>query len=365
MADRNPNYLLQSNLFTQSVMRGVLEVQKDILYYLQSSINFRDINPSERIVFNYEKFLEYKKVEKRNFYSVSQIFDLCNGLININGVFYNTSSKTTEFFNLIDSVSISDENSNEFLIRLANWGKIFFYEKYAIEYAKQSNIQYTQIVRSIIDLKGSKRKKLFELLSQFKSTGVYRVPLDELKTLLGFIVYKNEHDNSKQTQQIQLKFLFEPFPVTADFEKIEYLPRWVDFKRVFLDTAIEEFNSNQNLDISHISYDAIKSGRKITNIHFRFQKRIDLENLSEVHKTTLSNFLLYGLQQSQILFLIQRIGHENMYNRFNNELIFNPFFDDKNHKNYRQKQWFIKSTMEPVNNLGGFLFDKVFKELHN
>ncbi|AZI21518.1 replication initiation protein [Chryseobacterium taklimakanense] len=330
--DKNSNYLLQSNFFTQSVMRGVTEMQKDIIYYLQTLINFRDPNPEEEIIFNYNKFLEYKNVKKNSFYSVSELLEICSGLIHINGVFYNTQTKITEFFNVIDSVSVSDEDANEFIVRFAKWGKIFFYEKHALEYANKTRVQYTQIESSIIDLKGDKRKKLFELLSQFKATGIYRVSLEELKVLLGFIVYKNEKNKSETTKQLQLKFLFDTKEISPDYERVEYLARWSEFKRVFLDPAINDFNSNEKLDISHISYETVKVGRKITNLHFKFQKRLDINNLSEVHQTALKSFLAYGLTESQILFLLQRIGQENMFNRFNKAVTFNQHYDNKESK---------------------------------
>lgn len=360
---KNPNYLLQSNFFTQSVLRGVSEMQKDIIYYLQKVINFRDPNPGEEVIFNYDKFLQYKNKEKNNFYSVSELLEICSGLIHINGVFYNTQTKTTEFFNVIDSVSVSDENANEFVVRFAKWGRIFFYEKFALEYANKTKVEYTQIESSIIDLKGDKRKKLFELLSQFKSTGIYRVSLEELKVLLGFIIYKNDKNKSDKAQQLQLKFLFDQKEITDDYERIEYLSRWAEFKRVFLDPAIADFNSNPKLDICHISYTTIKSGRKIVNIHFKFQRRLDAQNLSDVHKTALKTFLDYGLNKNQILFLLQRIGHENMYNRFNQAATFNNHYDNKNSSYYRRKIWFDKKSGAEIQNLGGFMYEKVFPEL--
>lgn len=363
--DKNPNYLLQSNFFTQSVMNGVTDMQKDIIYYLQTLINFRDQNPKEEIIFNCDNFFKYRKVEKNNTYSVGELLEICSGLININGVFYNTQTKTTEFFNVIDGVSVSDENANEFIVRLATWGKIFFYEKHALQYANKSMVEYTQIESSIIDLRGDKRKKLFELLSQFKSTGVYKVSVEQLKILLGFIIYKNETDDSKTAKQLQLKFLFDTTNKTPDYEKIEYLARWSEFKRVFLDPAIADFNSNEKLDISHISYTTVLRGRKITNLHFTFQKRLDLNNLSDVHRTALMTFSAYGLTESQILFLLQRIGHENMYNRFNQAATFNNQFDNKQSIHYRRKVWFDNETKAEIKNLGGFLFEKVFPELKN
>lgn len=361
--DKNSNYLLQSNFFTQSVMRGVTEVQKEIIYYLQTLIDFHDPNPKEDIVFNYDDFLKYKKIEKKNTFSVAETFMMCDGLRSINGVFYNTNTKTTVFFNIIDSVSVSDENPNEFRIKFASMGKVFFFEKFAIDYAQNNKMSYTQIESSIIDLKGDKRKKLFELLSQFKATGIYRVSLEELKTLLGFIVFVNEKDKSLKSEQLQLQFLFDKSNLTDEYERVEYLIRWADFKRVFLDPAIAEFNSNERLDISHISYNTIKNGRKITSIHFSFQKRLDKSNLSSLHKTALAHFTSYGLTEGQTIFLLQRLGHENMYNRVNSAITFNNHFDNKESKHYRRKIWFKNDTGEEIKNLSGFLYTTVFPEL--
>lgn len=363
MTTKNNNYLIQSNYFTQSVLRGVTEMQKDIIYYLQSLINFRDENPSDFIIFNYEKFLQYKKVQKNSFYSVSELLEICVGLRSINGVFYNKQTKSTVFFNIIDNVEVNDENGNEFIITLAKWGKIFFFEKNAIAYANKSKVGYTQIESSIIDLKGEKRKKFFELLSQFKSSGFLKVSLEEFKIQLGFIVYVNEDDKSERSQQLQLKFLFEPAEISEGYEKVEYLKVWSEFKRVFLDPAINDFNNNKKLDISHISYKTIKVGRKITHLHFTFQKRLDVNNLSQLHRTALNDFLIFGLNESQILFLLQRIGHENMYNRFNKAVTFNNHYENKESKFYRQKIWFENETGSEIKNLGGFLYEKVFADI--
>lgn len=363
MTTKNNNYLIQSNYFTQSVLRGVTEMQKDIIYYLQSLINFRDENPSDFIVFNYEKFLQYKRVSKNSFYSVSELLEICVGLRSINGVFYNKQTKSTVFFNIIDNVEINDENGNEFIITLAKWGKIFFFEKNAIAYANKSKVEYTQIESSIIDLKGEKRKKFFEILSQFKSSGLLKISLEELKIQLGFIVYVNEEDKSERSQQLQLKFLFEPAEIVDGYEKVEYLKVWSEFKRVFLDPAITDFNNNKKLDISGISYKTIKVGRKVTNLHFSFPKRLDINNLSEPHKTALNHFLTFGLNESQILFLLQRIGHEHMYERFNKAVTFNNHYDNKESKFFRQKIWFENKTGNEIKNLGGFLYEKVYSDI--
>lgn len=360
------NYLIQSNLFTKSVLRDASEFQKDIIYYLQNEIDFNDPNPTGKVVFNYENFLRYKKIEiKKNTYSAKQILTLCEGLTRINGAFYNKLTASTVFFNLIDNVEASELNPNEFTVTFANFGKIFFYEKFALEYANTSKIQYTQIESNIIDLKGDNRKKLFELLSQYKKTGFYRVSLEELKTLLGFIEYeyKTDSDYQEETPQMQLKLLFENESIPENYKRVEYLQVWGEFKRVFLDPAIEAFNSNNKLDISNIHYEPIKTGRKITGLVFTFQKRLDEENLSREDKNALTYFQDYGLNKNQIMFLLQRIGSDLMFKRFNDAVTFNRYIDDTDSKHYRMKIWFDNKTQEPIKNLGGYLYEKVFPEL--
>ena len=72
---KSHNYFIQSNYFTKSVLRDATEMQKEILYYLQSEINFHDKNATGIVTFNYENFLKYKKVSiKKNTYSSSEFF---------------------------------------------------------------------------------------------------------------------------------------------------------------------------------------------------------------------------------------------------------------------------------------------------
>lgn len=357
------NYLIQSNYFTKSILKDVTEIQKDIIYFLQSQINFSEENPTGTVVFNYDKFLQYKNIEiQKNTYSPKEILSLCEGLITINGAFYNKQTSSTVFFTLFDNVEVSELDPKEFIITFANYGKIFFYEKFAIEYAKSSKIQYTQIESSIIDLKGEKRKKFFEILSQYKSTGFYRVSVEELKTLLGFIVYKERVGEASENIQLQLRLLFTG-EENEDYERQEYLKSWSEFKRVFLDPAIEEFNNNSKLDISNISYETIRTGRKITGLHFTFQKKLTTENLSLEMENAIKYFKNYGLTEKQVLFLLQRIGYKVMFSRLNEAITFNNKFDDKNSQFYHKKVWFENSTGNEIKNLGGYLYEKVFPEL--
>lgn len=359
----SPNYLIQSSVFTKTVLNDISEIQKDIIYFLQTQINFREENPTGEVNFDYKSFLAYKNVDRSMTYSPVEIFHFCNKLREINGVIYNIQTKDIEFFNIIDKIKLNESNPESFTVVFASWGKIFFYEKFAKEYAKQSKIQYTQIEKNIIDLKGDKRKKLFELLSMYKETGLYRVSVKELKTLLGFMIFDSPNLDDVPTgvrEEKQLKLFFE------DREpKKEILKRWAEFKRVFLDPAINDFNSNSKLDIRNIKYEVRKMGTKITGIDFKFEKRLQIELLSEEQKTSLKFFTSIGLTEKQVIFLFQRIGLEEMHVRFNNELTFNNHYENKESKYFRQKSWFRTSTREEIKNVAGFLYENVFTELKN
>ncbi|RNA63929.1 replication initiation protein [Chryseobacterium nematophagum] len=364
----NKNYLIQSNYFTKSILKDVSEIQKDIIYFLQTQIDFTEPDPTGKVIFNYDKFLKYKKIDiKKNAYSSDEILKFCEGLVDINGMFYNKQTSSTVFFNLFSDVEVNDLNPKEFTISFANFGKIFFYEKFAMEYAKTSKIQYTQIESSIIDLRGDKRKKFFEILSQYKQTGFYKVSLEEFKKLLGFIVYVNHPNdsNSIDNQHIQLRLLFQGDEYSNKYKRQEYLQSWSEFKRVFLDPAIEDFNSKTKLDISNIGYKTIRTGRKITGLHFTFQKRLEKAALSEDMLRAIKYFTEYGLTESQTVFLLQRIGAKEMYHRFNLACTFNRNYDEKNSKYFRQKIWIDNATGETIKKLGGFLYEKVFPELKN
>lgn len=363
---RSGNYLIQSNYFTKSVLRDATEMQKEILYYLQSEIDFYDENATGTVTFNYERFLKYKKVkDRKNTYSTAEFFSIINGLRNINGVFYNKPTKTTVFFNLVDSVEVNDEDTNEFTIRFANFGKIFFFEKFALEYVETAKVPYTQIEKNIIDLKGEKRKKFFELLSQYKSTGIYRVSLEEFKMLLGFVEYINTKGNQEDigTKQMQLELLFSDESAPLEFERVEYLKAWGEFKRVFLDPAVEEINKNTKLDIDNLTYITKRTGRKITALEFRFKKKIKKESLSSDEVKAMNYFISYGLSESQVIFLFQRIGYNEMYRRLNEMITFNNSYDNPKSTHYRRKVWFENLTGNEIINLGGYMYEKMFPEL--
>lgn len=353
----NKNYLIQSQIFNETVLSDISEIQKDIIYYLQSIINFREANPTGEVYFDYNDFLKYKKTSKNLSYSPKEIQNFCRELIDLNGVIYNKKTENIEFFNIIDKIQVSNKDPENFTVYFASWGKIFFYEKFAIEYAELSKIQYTQIEKNIIDLQSAKRKKFFELLSQFKETGLYRISLIKLKTLLGFIIYDYSDTPEIEPKQLSL-FDQRREPVK------EFLKTWYDFRKVFLDPAIEEINSNKSLDISNVTYVMIKKGTKVVSLEFTFKRRLKNASLSEKEQKVVSYLKNYGLNDSQALFLLQRLTPETIYKRLSDSITFNSHYSDEKSKNYQRKVWFENETGTEIQNLGGFLYSKVFTELN-
>lgn len=359
----NSNYLIQSNFFNQTVLSDISEIQKDIIYFLQHQIDFREKEPTGDIYFDYEAFLKYKKVKRNDTYNPKDIVKFCKEMITLNGVIYNIQTQNIEFFTIIDKVSMNPVSPENFTVSLASWGKIFFYEKFAKEYAKESKIQYTQLEKNIIDLKGEKRRKLYELICQFKATGIYNVSLEELRAKLGFSLY--EYDSSEYIpenvrSEKQLRLLFEDKQPTK-----EVLSSWRSFKQVFLDPAVASINERDDLDIRKLSYETTKKGRKIVGLVFTFHRRVIVELLCEEDKRTLKFFTDLGLNEKQVLFLLQRLGSKKMMERSEKMMAFNPDINKKESPNYNRRAWFERENGVEIKNTGGYLYDKVFSELRS
>lgn len=349
---KNNNYLIQSNLFNETVLSDLSEIQKDILYYLQDVIDFRDKEATGEVYFDYNKFLEFKNTSRNLSYSPKEIQSFCKELTSLNGVIYNVNTENIEFFNIIDKVTVNSRDPENFIVRFASWGRIFFFEKFALEYAQESQIRYTQIEKNIIDLQSVKRKKFFELLSQYKETGLYIISLSKLKTLLGFVIYDFEAEPK------QLNLFDEGREPTKEF-----LKTWYDFRKVFLDPAVNEINSNTSLDISNLEYITIKKGTKIVSLEFTFKKRIRANQLSQEQKNALVYLQKYGLNESQILFLLQRLSTGEIFTRINQRITYNNHYDNKKSPNYRRHVWFENETGAEIKNLGGFLYERVFGDI--
>lgn len=100
--------------------------------------------------------------------------------------------------------------------------------------------------------------RIYELLSQYRSIGKREISIESLRGMLE---------------------LGKRYPLSAD------LKRWV------IDTAVDQINEHSPLNVS---YEQIKTGRKVTHIHFKFKEKLK----SIEHKSEQNNF--YKLTDAQI-----------------------------------------------------------------
>lgn len=359
------NYIKQANFLTSSVILNISEVQKDALYFIMQSIDYHSKNPTAKIMMDFDKFLSYKKVKKNNFYSIVETLEIMQGMRDIKGSFRNQYTGQFVTFNLIDNVSINPAAPSELEVKLAEYGVIFLYEKALSEYVEKSKAflpdykknnnsgkGFTQIEKNVVSLNSTPQKKLFEMLSRFKMKGWMRITVFDLKLALGFITIKLKGSNvSAEAEQLNLIFSNDE---TNDIEKVEKLTVFSDFKRRFLDVAINEINNNPQLDITNLKFTTLKTGNKITTLHFTFKKKMNKENMSDEELKCFNYFVNFGLTENQIFIVLDRIGYENMYASFNAKIV-----SKKSSYGYK---FYDNTTNSEIKNLAGFLYEKVFNE---
>ncbi len=147
--EKNNNYLIQSNLFNETVLSDLSEIQKDILYYLQDVIDFRDKEATGEVYFDYNKFLEFKNTSRNLSYSPKEIQSFCKELTSLNGVIYNVNTENIEFFNIIDKVTVNSRDPENFIVRFASWGRIFFFEKFEFNLFNFMNEKIKKIKKAL------------------------------------------------------------------------------------------------------------------------------------------------------------------------------------------------------------------------
>lgn len=360
------NYIKQANWLTNSIFINMREVQKDALYFIMQNIDYHSENPSSKITIDFQKFLEYKGTIKNNFYSFDETLNILSELIETKGSFRNQITGDYVIFNLIDSVLANPKNPNQLDINLAKFGQIFLYEKDFNSYIMNSKALlpnnskgggFTQIEKNVISLNSYPQKKLFELLSRFKTKGFFTTSVVDLKMILGFISFVNKTNANVSDEEKQLQLIFSKND-ESNYERIEKLTAFNDFKKKFIDIAVLAINNNPKLDITNLKYTTRRTGRKITHITFTFKKVLNNQNIDNDEKTCFNHFINFGLNEKQILFVMNRIGYENMYNRFNEYI-------ERKKDNTFGVQYYSKADGKLIKNLSGFLYEKVFEELKN
>lgn len=349
-------HLNQSNFFTRSVFKLDREIHKDIVYLIQSKTDFFG-KPQNIIKISLSDYLEAKNISKNNTYSFLEFYKFADEIKNVGGAFYNKVNRSFVSFSLVDNVQIDSENPETLKIELGRFGKIFFYKENLLKYIADitpfgNSLIYTghsQINNNVFQIKGGRRKKFFEVISQFKNTGFCKISVLELKSYLGYIEVINRNTSESLKQENQLKFIFIPHD---QFEFRDKQPKYSYFERDFLIPAIKSINRDIKSDIKDLRITKkTKTGRRISHLEFQFTPLN--QNLTSQEQQCVTFFESHNLDRAQIIFLLRKIGYEEMVNRWKHNI-------DKKPNGYYEKD-----SAKEIKNLPGFLYKVLFKELQN
>lgn len=353
-------YLNQANFFTRSVCNLDKTIHKDIIYLIQSKIDFFGV-PRNNISISFNDYLKAKNISKNDTYSFSEFHKLAREIKKVGGAFYNSINNSFISFNIVDNVQIDSENSETLKIELGKFGKIFFFKENLIKYIEEITpkgkplkyIGHTQIENSSFRIIGARRKKFFEIISQFKNTGFCKISFKELKIYLGYIELVDKSTQKPLKQEEQLKFIFIP---QDKFEFVDNCPRYSHFERDFLAPAIKSINDDISKDINNLRISRkTKTGRKITHLEFKFNALG--KDLTQEEKECLKFFETLKLEREQVIFLLKRIGYKEMYGRWMKNVDRKVYDEDEIAKFYEKK------TQKEIKNISGYLYSILFPEL--
>ncbi|PRP66279.1 replication initiation protein [Nonlabens agnitus] len=353
--------IIHANFFNRSICKFDNEIQKDIVYVVQGKIDFFG-EPQDLIRIPYSDYIMFKNTKKNNTYSFIEFTQFVAEIIGVGGAFFNKINNSFISFNLFDNVQIDVENPETLIIQLGRFGKIFFFQKSLKNYIEEitpkgKSIRYighTQIDNDLSKIRGLRRKKFFEIISQFKNTGFCKIRVLELKMYLGYIEVVDKDTGEALSQKDQLKFIFIP---QDQFKFKDNHVQYGQFERDFLKPAIRSINEDKGNPIRNLTlFKKSKTGRKITHLEFRFDPLSD--NLSAKELECIKLFEKLNLDRGQIVFLIKRIGSEEMLNRWIQNV------DRRVHGENKIPKYYERNNQKEIENISGYLYKVLFKELN-
>lgn len=354
-------YLNQANFFTRSIFKLDREIHKDIVYLIQSKIDFFG-EPKDIISISFDDYLKAKNIIKNDTYSFAEFHEFANEIKQVGGAFYNNINHCFISFNIVDNVQIDSENSETLKIELGRFGKIFFFKEKLQQYIMEITPQdmplkycgYTQIENSGFRINGLRRKKFFEIISQFKNTGFCKISVNELKMYLGYIELLDKTTQTPLKREEQLKILFIP---EDKYDIKDSCPRYSVFERDFLLPAIKSINKDISKDINNLKISKKnKTGRRITHLEFTFNALG--KDLSEEEIECLEHFQSCDLDKTQIIFLLKRIGYKEMYGRWMKNV------EKKVLEGGGEAKYYARKSHKEIKNIAGYLYSVLFPELH-
>lgn len=240
MAIQKKNLVEKRNVLNE-IRRNNMTLQEMRFFSIYlSKINARDIS-TRKVSFPLEDFRRIMEIGRMN---INHFQSVTNGLLG-------------------KVVNVKDENGGYTGFQLFKRCKVFKdeFEQWFVEIDAHDDAlplmfdfkrdYFTYELWNALRLKSSNQLRMYELLKQYEKVGERRILLTELKQFLG---------------------------LAAD----DY-PRWDNFKRRILDSCQEALLETTDICFE---YTPIKSGRKITGIHFKIKKNDDY-----IDQMTLDEFI--------------------------------------------------------------------------
>jgi plasmid replication initiation protein len=223
MKNRN---LRQHNSITEARYE-MSSLEKDIFYLLINEINQTD-SPDSFYNIDIDKYLVFKNVSAEELHKAALKL-ICRS--------YHIDKPNGNIFSVtLTTAARYDEEAKRLQIKIS--------EK-LLPYLIELRDNFTEFyLETALSLRSKYSKRLYEMLSQYKDVGEFKISIDELKWRLALKDPKTD---------------------------LETYPLWYTFNKVVLDTPQKEINSKSDINFT---YKAIKTGRRYTSLEFKINKKL-------------------------------------------------------------------------------------------
>ena len=263
---REKNIIRQHNVITEARYH-MTALEKDVIYMLLSQLKEEDVPKKIYAIKVGElEHLLGKRIARGDFYKTAKrLVDL--------PLYTNSKNKGTIKFNFL-SAGRHKSGKGIIYLELSQEVRTFLF-------ALKNNFTLLSL-KIALSLKGKHTKRIYEMLCQYRDTGIFTITINDFKERLGIIDFENREDK---------------------------YPKYGLLKAYVLEPSKKEINEHAEFKVDYI---AKKTGRKYTHLIFSIKRRSDKvltaeydqnipkEELSTLHKRMISTFKL-SLWQAKII----------------------------------------------------------------
>lgn len=230
----------QHNAITEARYE-MTSLQKNIVYMLLSQLKDNNkVRTKYKIPFQNLKKIKNTRINKQ------EVRQAARGLISSVLTLYDEFQKKFLTISILSSADYGEGADRDNLI------VEFDSELYPFLFDIKDRFT-TFILHNALKLKSKYSKRIYEMLCQFKSTGIFRISVQELKERFGLVNLQNGEENSYK-----------------DFSL---------FAAKILEVAKKEINNSTDISFNYVTK---KTGRKVTHLEFRINSKENNEDNKEL-----------------------------------------------------------------------------------